>query len=59
MIALLLNMILHSKWIGAGCLNPSRAFGPAVVLGGRAWTYHWVWWVGDGIGALLFSCIYL
>nr|XP_018672120.1 aquaporin-8-like isoform X2 [Ciona intestinalis] len=51
--------IIAGKWIGAGCLNPSRAFGPAVVLGGRAWNYHWVWWVGDCAGAFIFAVIYM
>ncbi|CAK8675622.1 unnamed protein product [Clavelina lepadiformis] len=51
--------IIAGKWIGSGGLNPARAFGPAVVLGGRAWNHHWVWWVGDLGGAILFSVIYM
>merc|ERR1712126_444449 len=51
--------IIAGKWIGAGCLNPSRAIGPAVVLGGKAWSDLWVWWVGDCLGAFIFSIIYM
>jgi len=49
--------VLGGKWIGAGCMNPSRAFGPALVLG--RWSRQWVWWVGDLLGGLLFGAIYM
>lgn len=32
-------------------MNPARAFGPAVVA--NHWAYHWVYWIGPMIGALL------
>lgn len=50
--------ILGGRWIGAGCLNPSRAIGPAIVMGGSVWNHHWVWWVGDLLGGLIFALIY-
>jgi len=49
--------ILGGKWIGGCCMNASRAFGPALVL--NDWTRQWVWWVGDFLGAILFSVIYM
>jgi len=36
---------------GAG-INPARAFGPSVVLG-KFVTYHWIYWVGPLLGAIL------
>nr|XP_002128950.1 aquaporin-like [Ciona intestinalis] len=51
--------ILAGKWIGAGCLNPARWFGPAVMAGGKAWNYHWVLWVADCVGAAIFAVFYM
>jgi len=36
---------------GAG-INPARAFGPSVVLG-KFVTYHWIYWLGPFLGAIL------
>ena len=36
-------------YIGAGCMNPARVFGPAVVNGD--FNYHWIWWAGEMLGA--------
>lgn len=43
--------ILAGGSVSGGCMNPARAFGPAVVSG--HWEYHWVYWVGPTAGALV------
>ncbi|XP_053496387.1 aquaporin-8a.1 [Ictalurus furcatus] len=43
--------ILAGGMISGACMNPARAFGPAVVA--NHWAYHWVYWIGPMIGALL------
>ena len=40
-------------YTGAG-INPARAFGPDVVAGSFP-GYHWIYWVGPSLGALLAS----
>ncbi|KAI9220688.1 aquaporin-like protein [Blastocladiella britannica] len=35
--------------VSGGAFNPARVFGPAIV--GGYWTNHWVYWVGDFMGA--------
>ncbi|XP_076853642.1 aquaporin-8-like [Brachyhypopomus gauderio] len=47
--------VLGGGAISGGCMNPARAFGPAAVA--HYWTYHWVYWVGPMIGALLTAVI--
>ncbi|KAG7246158.1 hypothetical protein CRUP_017490, partial [Coryphaenoides rupestris] len=37
--------------VSGTCLNPARAFGPALVS--SYWSYHWVYWVGPLGGALV------
>lgn len=38
-------------------MNPARTFGPAVVIGD--WQgYHWIYWVGPGLGALVAVAFY-
>ena len=37
--------------VSGACMNPARAFGPAVVA--NYWNYHWIYWVGPLCGALL------
>lgn len=43
--------VLSSKWTGVVCLSPSRVFGPAVMVGGKAWNRHWLLWIADLIGS--------
>ncbi|XP_041134424.1 aquaporin-8b [Polyodon spathula] len=40
--------------ISGACMNPARAFGPAVVA--NYWSYHWIYWVGPLAGALITAC---
>jgi aquaporin related protein len=37
-------------------INPARSFGPAVLTGFPG--YHWIYWVGPGLGALLAFGVY-
>lgn len=43
--------VLAGGDISGTCLNPARAFGPAVMT--NYWTYHWVYWAGPIGGAVL------
>lgn len=41
-----------------GSVNPARSFGPAVVT--KSFTsYHWIYWIGPILGAMLASVFYL
>ncbi|KUI55895.1 Aquaporin-2 [Cytospora mali] len=41
-----------------GSLNPARSFGPAVVSRGGFDSYHWIYWLGPILGALLAAAFY-
>ncbi|KAK2876564.1 hypothetical protein QQF64_004636 [Cirrhinus molitorella] len=47
--------ILAGGDISGTCLNPARAFGPALMA--NYWTYHWVYWVGPIGGGLLAAAL--
>lgn len=39
--------------ISGAALNPVRILGPAILAGSSAWKYHWVYWVGPLLAALV------
>lgn len=41
--------------LSGACMNPARAFGPAVAA--NHWKHHWVYWVGPTCGALITASI--
>ncbi|KAM6963758.1 aquaporin-8-like [Tautogolabrus adspersus] len=43
--------IFAGATISGGCMNPARAFGPAVAA--NHWSHHWIYWVGPISGALV------
>ncbi|XP_010717808.1 aquaporin-8 [Meleagris gallopavo] len=47
--------IMAGGTISGPCMNPARAFGPAVIA--NYWLYHWVYWVGPLIGCLISSIL--
>lgn len=49
------NILAGGPFDGA-CMNPARAFGPALV--GWRWHYQWIFWVGPFIGAALAALLY-
>lgn len=49
--------MLPGVYFTGGSLNPARSFGPSVVLR-RFHPYHWIYWVGPSLGALLAVAFY-
>ncbi|XP_034050052.1 aquaporin-8a.2 [Thalassophryne amazonica] len=47
--------ILAGGDVSGTCLNPARAFGPALLT--NYWTYHWVYWVGPITGGLVAAAL--
>ncbi|XP_030339138.1 aquaporin-8 [Strigops habroptila] len=47
--------VLAGGGVSGACMNPARAFGPALVA--NYWDYHWVYWVGPMLAALLVSAL--
>ncbi|XP_008847420.2 aquaporin-8 isoform X2 [Nannospalax galili] len=43
--------ILAGGAVSGGCMNPARAFGPAVMAG--YWDFHWIYWLGPLLAGLL------
>ncbi|XP_076133111.1 aquaporin-4 [Alosa pseudoharengus] len=37
--------------LSGGSMNPARTLGPAIITG--VWEYHWVYWIGPVLGAIL------
>ncbi|TID17101.1 aquaporin-like protein [Venturia nashicola] len=48
---------LGSVMFTGGSLNPARSFGPDVVLG-QFDSYHWIYWIGPGLGAIVAVLFY-
>ncbi|KAK5880921.1 hypothetical protein CesoFtcFv8_021779 [Champsocephalus esox] len=47
--------VLAGGDVSGTCLNPARAFGPAVMA--NYWVYHWVYWVGPIGGGLVAAAL--
>lgn len=55
-LALFIGHIVGIYYTGAG-LNPARSLGPAVVETSFP-GYHWIYWIGPGLGAILATAFY-
>jgi hypothetical protein len=49
---------LMGVYYTGGSVNPARSFGPAVIAH-KFDTYHWIYWVGPILGAILASTFYM
>lgn len=54
-ISVFIAHIAATRWTGTS-INPARSFGPAVVT--RFVGYHWIYWLGPVMGALLAWVVY-
>lgn len=54
-LAVFLSVSVTGKagYAGVG-LNPARCLGPALLLGGRLWDGHWVFWVGPFLACVVY-----
>ncbi|WWD20213.1 hypothetical protein CI109_104689 [Kwoniella shandongensis] len=50
-------VMLFSTAFTGGAVNTARAFGPACIQGFQ--NYHWIYWVGPTLGALLATAFYM
>ena len=55
-LSLFVIMLVGTPYTGAS-VNPARSFGPAVVEHYFP-IYHWIYWLGPGLGAFLASGFY-
>ncbi|XP_042684243.1 aquaporin-8 isoform X1 [Centrocercus urophasianus] len=53
-LTVVINVMVGGS-VSGPCMNPARAFGPAVIA--NYWLYHWVYWVGPVIGCLICSIL--
>ncbi|KAK9476833.1 aquaporin-like protein [Lipomyces japonicus] len=54
--ALFIGHLVGVYFTGAG-INPARSFGPCVAIPSFP-VYHWIYWVGPGLGAFLAAGLY-
>ncbi|XP_036135662.1 aquaporin-8 [Molossus molossus] len=47
--------ILAGGAVSGACMNPARAFGPAVVA--NRWDFHWIYWLGPLLASLLVGAL--
>lgn len=55
------TFIILSGVLTGASMNPARAIGPAIVSSAiisNAWTYHYVYWIGPTLGAVLATLLY-
>lgn len=53
--------ILAGVLVTGASMNPARSFGPAVVVSSintDVWTYHYVYWIGPALGAVVAAAWY-
>jgi len=55
-ISIVVSHLVAIPYTGSG-INPARAFGPAAVLG-KFQDYHWIYWIGPYVGAIIASLLY-
>ena len=54
-ISVFIAHIAATNWTGTS-INPARSFGPAVITGFVG--YHWIYWLGPFMGAVLAWAVY-
>lgn len=54
-LAITIGCLFGGPYTGAS-MNPARSFGPATVT--NTWKYHWVYWLGPMIGAIVAGFMY-